>query len=70
MKYEEISLLALEKITEDITSAQEELRKLRFAHAISPLQNPARIRHTRRHIARLKTAYRMLAQRKSHAEKP
>ena len=38
--------------------AEDELRmkKLSFAHAISPLENPQSIRSLRRDIARLKTA--------------
>lgn len=38
--------------------AEDELRmkKLTFAHAISPLENPQTIRSLRRDIARLKTA--------------
>ncbi len=32
------------------------LKKLEFAHAISPLENPMNIRALRRDIARLKTA--------------
>ena len=74
MKYKEISQLTPEKIVEDIASATDELRKLRFAHAISPIQNPLRIQHTRRHIARLKTAYRACttgaAKLQNHVEKP
>lgn len=31
------------------------LKKLEFAHAISPLENPMTIRNLRREIARLKT---------------
>jgi large subunit ribosomal protein L29 len=31
------------------------LKKLEFAHAISPLENPMNIRNLRRDIARLKT---------------
>ena len=40
--------------------AEDELRmkKLSFAHAISPLENPQSIRLLRRDIARLKTALR------------
>ena len=38
--------------------AEDELRmkKLSFAHAISPLENPQSIRSLRRDVARLKTA--------------
>ena len=32
------------------------LKKLEFAHAISPLENPISIRDLRRDVARLKTA--------------
>lgn len=32
------------------------LKKLEFAHAISPLENPMTIRNLRRDIARIKTA--------------
>ncbi|HEU4472656.1 MAG TPA: 50S ribosomal protein L29 [Flavisolibacter sp.] len=37
--------------------AEDELRlkKLEFAHAISPLENPMSIRNLRREVARLKT---------------
>jgi len=39
------------KIKED----ELRLKKLQFAHAISPLENPMTIRNLRRDIARLKT---------------
>ena len=39
------------KIQED----QLRLKKLEFAHAISPLENPMNVRGLRRDIARLKT---------------
>ena len=38
------------------------LKKLEFAHAISPLENPMSIRHLRKDVARLKT---VLAQKTS-----
>ena len=39
------------KIKED----EQRLKKLSFAHAISPLENPMSIRSLRRELARLKT---------------
>ena len=39
------------KINED----EQRLKKLEFAHAISPLENPMSIRNLRRELARLKT---------------
>jgi len=56
MKYAEISSLAIEELKEKIKIEQEDLRKLKFAHAISPIENPTKIKNTRRLIARLKTA--------------
>ncbi|MES1220644.1 MAG: 50S ribosomal protein L29 [Bacteroidota bacterium] len=38
-----------------IAEDQQRLKKLTFAHAISPLENPMNIRGLRREIARLKT---------------
>lgn len=48
----EVDLLA--KIKED----EVRLKKLTFAHAIAPLENPQSIRVLRRDIARLKTQLR------------
>ena len=42
------------KITED----ELRLKKVSFAHSISPLENPVSMRLLRRDIARLKTALR------------
>ena len=44
------------KITED----ELRIKKLSFAHAISPLENPQNIRSLRRDIARLKTALKKI----------
>ena len=38
-----------------ITEDKLRLKKLEFAHAISPLENPLSVRSLRRDIARLKT---------------
>lgn len=38
-----------------ITEDELRLKKLEFAHAISPLENPMTIRNLRRELARLKT---------------
>jgi large subunit ribosomal protein L29 len=46
----------------DLTSRIEEevvrLKKLKFSHTISPLENPMHIRDLRRDVARLKTELR------------
>jgi large subunit ribosomal protein L29 len=41
---------------------QQRLKKLEFAHAISPLENPMTIRSLRRDIARLKTEIKLKQQ--------
>lgn len=56
MKYKEIRSLSLEERNVKLTAEEENLKKLRFAHAISPIENPMRIKHSRKLIAKLKTA--------------
>lgn len=55
MKNAEIKGLTLVELNEKIGSEQETLRKLKFAHQVSAIENPMRIKETRRLIARLKT---------------
>ena len=42
------------------------LKKLEFAHAISPLENPMSIRALRKDIARLRTALNQVTKAKSN----
>jgi large subunit ribosomal protein L29 len=56
MKNTEIQALAASEIAERIVAEKGNLSKLKFAHTISPIENPNRIRETKRFIARLKTA--------------
>lgn len=58
MKTSEISELTTAEIVEKIDNANEELVWMKMNHAVSPLDNPLRIRHTRRDIARLQTELR------------
>lgn len=55
MKNTEIKGLTLAELKEKILSEQEGLRKLRFAHQVSAIENPMKIKETRRLIAKLKT---------------
>ncbi len=50
--------LNVEDLKVRIQEDQLRLKKLEFAHAISPLENPVSIRGLRREIARLKTQLR------------
>jgi len=56
MKNTEIRSLSVSEIQERIVAEKENLTKLAFAHTISPIENPNRIRESKRLIARLKTA--------------
>ncbi|WP_121356388.1 50S ribosomal protein L29 [Flavisolibacter nicotianae] len=50
-----IQALSVEDLTARIQEDELRLKKLEFAHAISPLENPMNIRNLRREVARLKT---------------
>lgn len=58
MKNSEITALTESEIQSRIEAERENLTKLRFAHAISPIENPNRIRESRRLVARLNTFLR------------
>jgi large subunit ribosomal protein L29 len=55
MKQKEIKSLSIDGLNEKLAVEQEAFQKLQFAHAISPIENPMKIRHTRKLIARLQT---------------
>lgn len=56
MKNAEIEKLGVEELTKQITAEQENISRLKLAHAISPIENPMRIRQNRKLIAKLETA--------------
>jgi large subunit ribosomal protein L29 len=56
MKKAEIKSLSADELKDRISGEKESLQKMQFAHAISPIENPMRIRHTRKLVAKLKTA--------------
>ncbi|MDO6389406.1 MULTISPECIES: 50S ribosomal protein L29 [Pontibacter] len=58
MKNSEIKALSLEELKEKLNTEQTTMQNLRFAHAISPLENPMKIRETKKSIARLNTEIR------------
>lgn len=53
-----ISALSATELEAKIKEDEMRMKKLTFAHAVSPLQNPQSIRTLRRDISRLKTALR------------
>lgn len=58
MKNSEIIALNAEEIKQKIASETEAIGKLKFSHAISPIENPMKIGEARKLIARLKTELR------------
>ena len=58
MKTSEIKELTTKEIVERIQTEQESLVKLRLNHAVSPLDNPMKIKYAKANIARLKTVLR------------
>ena len=58
MKNSEIRALSLDELQQKISGEEEALNKLKFAHAISPIENPMKIRESKKMVARLKTELR------------
>jgi large subunit ribosomal protein L29 len=59
MKASEIKELTVKEIEERIDNEKNFLIKQKLNHAISPLDNPLKIRETKRTIARLETIRRI-----------
>jgi len=58
MKHTEITALGINDLKEKIASEKETLRKMKFAHQVSSIENPMKMRATRRLIAQLNTELR------------
>jgi len=55
MKASEIRDLSSDEIRQKLDESTEELFNLRFQHATDQLENPMRLGHVKRDIARIKT---------------
>ena len=53
-----LSKLSLEELKKEEASLKEELFRLRFKNATSPIENPMKLKFLKRNIARVKTAIR------------
>jgi large subunit ribosomal protein L29 len=58
MKAVELKKLSLEELKAKLLQEQDALLKLKMAHAITPIENPMRIREARKVIARIQTVIR------------
>jgi len=55
MKNSELNTLSIEELKQRLLSEREILQKQQFAHTISPIENPMKIKETRKTIARILT---------------
>lgn len=55
---ENLSKMSVEELKKEEASLKEELFKLRFKNATSPIDNPMKLKFLKRDIARVKTAIR------------
>ena len=58
MKIAEINELQTSELQERLDVEEENFHQLKLNHSISPVENPSRIKETRRTIARIKTVLR------------
>lgn len=58
MKAKEIKALDAKELNEKIGVEKETLRKMKFAHQVSAIENPMKMKESRKLIARLKTELR------------
>ena len=58
MKASELRELSLEELEHKLEDLTQEFFNLRFQHATDQLENPMRLRQTKRDIARIKTVLR------------
>lgn len=65
MLYSQIKSLSSEELQDKLVFEKANLQRLRFAHAISPIENHTLIRQNRRLIAKIKTAQSALKKQKS-----
>ena len=61
MKASEIRSMNVEQLNEKLTGLKKDLFYLRMQHATNQLDNPLKIRETKRDIARVKTVLAELA---------
>jgi large subunit ribosomal protein L29 len=58
MKNSDIKALNAAELKEKLAAEKEALRKIKFAHQVSAIENPMKIKEARRLVARLNTELR------------
>jgi large subunit ribosomal protein L29 len=64
MKYIDIQELTTKELKELVSEEKERYTKMKISHAVSPLDNPLKIKESRRLIARVKTELKKRQQSK------
>lgn len=62
MKNSELRGLNLEELKNKLAVEKENYSKLKFAHSITPIENPMKIRETRKLVARIQTEIKVKEQ--------
>ncbi|MDX2196872.1 MAG: 50S ribosomal protein L29 [Cytophagales bacterium] len=55
MNKKDINILKTEEIVEKLAVEKDMLYRLKFAHSITPIENPMKIRQTKKYISQLHT---------------
>ena len=55
MKNSELRTLTQEELEQRLLAEKEQLQKLKFAHAVSPIENPNKIVEVKKTVARILT---------------
>ncbi|MBC6399553.1 MAG: 50S ribosomal protein L29 [Ekhidna sp.] len=58
MKNSELRGLSIDELKNKLAVEKENYGKLKFAHSITPIENPVKIREFRKLVARIKTEIR------------
>jgi large subunit ribosomal protein L29 len=69
MKSKEIREMSLQEIKQRLISTEEELFNLRLQLSMKQLENPMKIRESRRQVARLKTILREKERKEKEASR-
>lgn len=55
MKNTELQSLTIDELKGRLGEEKDTLQKLKFAHAITPIENPMKIKHSKKTVARILT---------------
>lgn len=62
MKNIDLRSFTVEELKQRLVAEKETLQKLKFAHAITPIENPMKLRSTRKNIAKILTELKVKEQ--------